>query len=285
MWALVPRGIGVSLLIVLIPLLAGNYSAKPAGRSNVGNGFPPDWRDNSAMLPKSIFIVAPVFWLSTALAEPPLIAIDVGHGGIDGGATSARGRSEFSFNREFAGVLAGIIRDRGQNVREINFAGDIGSLVARPEQAAGSDFFISIHHDSIGESWLKPWIWEGREQTYTEVKRGYGIFVSAQNPDLETSLRCASSMGAMLRLAGFQPSTWHGRIHSAADAENGVWYYDNLVVLYRTTIPAVLFEAGVIKHREEELELADPARQARMADALATAIAACLSVTEKSVRE
>jgi len=88
-------------------------------------------------------------------------------------------------------------------------------------------------------------------------------------------------MGVLLRKAGFAPSTWHGRTHSAADAENGVWYYDNLVVLYRTTIPAVLFEAGVIKDRDEELELADSERQARMADALATGIAACLSVKEK----
>jgi len=237
------------------------------------------------MSPKFISIVALILPLIPAIAAPPVIAIDVGHGSIDGGATSARGRPEFAFNREFAGVLVKVMRDRGQSVREINFAGDIGSLAARPVQAAGADFFISIHHDSIGESWLKPWVWEGSEQTYTEVKRGYGLFVSAQNPDLETSLRCASSMGAMLRRAGFAPSTWHNRTHLPADAENGVWYYDNLVVLYRTTLPAVLFEAGVIKHRKEELELADPERQTRMADALATGIAACLSVTGKSVQE
>ena len=36
---------------------------------------------------------------------------------------------------------------------------------------------------------------------------------------------------------------------------------------------------------EEELELLDPERQARMADALATGIAACLFVTRKSARE
>jgi N-acetylmuramoyl-L-alanine amidase len=231
-------------------------------------------------------LVFALFSLSTAaFALPPLVAIDVGHGGADGGATSARGRPEFAFNREFAGVLAGVMRERGLGVREINFAGDIGSLAARPLQAAGSDFFIAIHHDSIGEAWLQSWVWQGSEQTYTEVKRGYGIFVSAQNPDPESSLRCASSIGAMLRRAGFAPSTWHGRKHLPADAENGVWYYDNLVVLYRTTLPAVLFEAGVIKHREEELELADPERQARMADALATGVAACLFVTGKSVQE
>lgn len=228
-------------------------------------------------------IFALLLWSTAALAAPALVAVDVGHGVKDSGALSARGRPEFEFNQVFAGVLADALRSRQLNVAEINFAGDIGSLAARPAQARGSDFFMSIHHDSISEAWLQFWDWDGREASYTEVKRGYGIFVSAQNPDLSTSLRCASTIGAMLRRAGFVPSTWHGRRHLAADAENGVWYYDNLVVLYRTTLPAVLFEAGVIKHREEELELRDPERQARMADAVATGIAACLSVREISV--
>ena len=228
-------------------------------------------------------IFALLLWSTAALAAPALVAVDVGHGVKDSGALSARGRPEFEFNQVFAGVLADALRSRQLGVAEINFAGDIGSLAARPAQARGSDFFISIHHDSISEAWLQFWDWDGREASYTEVKRGYGIFVSAQNPDLSTSLRCASTIGAMLRRAGFVPTTWHGRRHLAADAENGVWYYDNLVVLYRTTLPAVLFEAGVIKHREEELELRDPERQARMADAVATGMAACLSVREISV--
>lgn len=211
------------------------------------------------------------------------IAIDVGHGGADPGAISARGRAEFDFNLDFAKQLAQTLPQRGLGVRPVNFDGAIGSLAARPAAAVGSDFFVSIHHDSVSEPWLLPWTWEGSEHTYTEVKRGYGIFVSADSPDLETSLLCASTMGVMLRRAGFTPTDWHGRKHRAADARNGVWYFDRLVVLYRTTLPAVLFEAGVIKHRDEELELQDPVRQARMADALATGLAACMQVTKKPV--
>lgn len=227
---------------------------------------------------KTHLLFACCLFPAIVVAAPPLVAVDVGHGERDTGATSARGRSEFAFNRDFAGRLASTLRQRELGVREVNFDGRIGSLYARPQAANGSDFFISIHHDSIGEAWLLPWEWEGQAQTYTEVKRGYGIFVSAQNPALATSLRCASTIGAMMRRAGFAPSTWHARKHQPADAENGVWYYDNLVVLYRTRLPAVLFEAGVIKHRDEELELRDPERQARMADAVATGIAACLYV-------
>lgn len=230
-----------------------------------------------------VFLIFCLLLGSTAAAAEfppplPLIAIDVGHGAKDGGAISARGRDEFLFNLDFAQRLAERLETRGDRVRRVNFDGAIGSLTARPKAAAGSDFFLSIHHDSIDERWLLPWLWEGVERTHTEVKRGFGLFVSANNPDPETSLRCASAMGAMLRRAGFTASDWHARKHRAADRDNGVWYYDNLVVLYRTTLPAVLFEAGVIKHRDEELELRDPERQARMADALATGLAACLSV-------
>ena len=253
-----------------------------------------DWLDNLSMpfLPLLVFALFSLSTLGPAVASvvaawpaPPLVAVDVGHGVLDGGALSARGRTEFNFNRQLAGGLASALSGRGLAVREINFSGDIGSLTERPRQALGSDFFIALHHDSISERYLQFWDWDGMEMSFTEVKRGFGIFVSARNPDLATSLRCASSIGAVLRRAGFIPTPWHKRKHLPADGENGVWYYDNLVVLYRTTLPAVLFEAGVIKHREEELELLDPERQARMADALATGIAACLYVKEKSVRE
>ena len=226
------------------------------------------------------------FWVSTATgAAPPRVAVDVGHTLAEPGATSARGRSEFAFNRDFAGLLAAALRAERVSVQEVNFAGTAGSLAERPEQARGSDFFISVHHDSISPEYLQFWDWDGEEASYTTLKRGFGLFVSRRNPDLAGSLRCASAMGAMLRRAGFAPTPWHARKHQPADAENGVWYYDNLVVLHKSTFPAVLFEAGVIKHREEELELLDPKRQARMADALATGVAGCLAVRGKSARE
>jgi N-acetylmuramoyl-L-alanine amidase len=220
-----------------------------------------------------------------ANADSSRVAVDVGHTLAESGASSARGRSEFDFNRELAGQLLVALQARGVAAREINSSGTIGSLVERPAQAHGSDFFISIHHDSIAAEYLQPWDWDGSETSYTTLKRGFGIFVSRRNPALGASLRCASAMGATLRRAGFEPTPWHARKHQPADAGNGVWYYDNLVVLHNSTFPAVLFEAGVIKHREEELELLDPERQARMADALATGIAGCLLVRKKSARE
>lgn len=214
------------------------------------------------------------------------VALDVGHTLTEPGATSARGRSEFDFNAALADRLLVELKARGLSVRPINFDGRIDSLAARPQQAAGSDFFIAIHHDSVHAALLQEWVWDGTVRTYSDRHRGFALFVSHDNPHLVTSLRCASAIGASLRQAGFVPAMHHadpvpGPPRQFADADNAVYYYDRLVVLYRTTLPAVLFEAGVIKNREEELALLSPPRQARMADAIATGIAACTYVPER----
>lgn len=243
--------------------------------------------DNAVMaipLRFAFAILASAGGLATA-ADSPVVAVDVGHNLAAPGAISARGRPEFEFNRDLAGRLKAALEERGLRTLAVNFDGLIARLDARPAAAAGADFFISIHHDSVREDLLQRWEWNGRELTYSDAKRGFALFVSAANPDPAGSLACASAMGARLRRLGFSPASEHRWKHVAADSANGVWYYDNLVVLYRTTLPAVLFEAGVIKHREEELELRDPERRARMADGLATGIAACLQIRGKPARE
>ena len=221
--------------------------------------------------------------LAGASAPAAEVAVDVGHTLAASGAVSARGGKEFDFNRTLAARVAAALGERHLSVRPINFDGRIASLEARPEQAAGADFFIAIHHDSVHAELLENWHWKGAVQTYSDRHRGFSLFVSRANPDLTTSLRCASAIGALLRRQGFVGATHHAdslpdQARPYADADNAVHYYDNLIVLYRTTLPAVLFEAGVIKHRDEELALLDSQRQARMADAIATGIAACLYV-------
>jgi len=223
---------------------------------------------------------AGAFAAGTALATPE-VAVDVGHTLSEGGATSARGRSEFDFNRVLAERLVGELQGRRLLTRPINFDGRIGSLAARAEEATGADLLISIHHDSVHADLLQEWDWQGATHTFSDLHSGFALFVSRRNAGLALSLRCASAIGARLRRMGFAAATHHARplagpARPAADETNAVHYYDNLVVLYRSTLPALLFEAGVIKHRGEELRLRDPEQQARMADAIATGIAACL---------
>lgn len=211
------------------------------------------------------------------------VAVDVGHTLSAPGAISARGINEFDFNRVLALKVVSALKTRHLTVVPVNFDGLIASLEARPKQAAGSDFFLAIHHDSVQENLLEEWEWGGKTHTYSDRYTGFSSFVSRNNPDPQTSLRCASTIGAMLQRAGFVPATHHadsipGRSRPYADQANAVHYYDNLIVLYRTTLPAVLFEAGIIKNRAEEMALRDTKKQERMADAIATGIAACLYV-------
>jgi N-acetylmuramoyl-L-alanine amidase len=229
-------------------------------------------------------ILAVLGSLVWTIAPAGEVAVDVGHTLAASGAVSARGGKELDFNRVLAARVAAALGERRLRVREVNFDGRIASLEARPEQAAGADFFISIHHDSVRAELLEEWRWQDTLQTYSDRHRGFSLFVSRDNPDLATSLRCASAIGARLRRLGFVGATHHadslpGQARPYADADNAVHYYDSLIVLYRTSLPAVLFEAGVMKHRDEELALLDPERQARMADGIATGIAACLFVS------
>jgi N-acetylmuramoyl-L-alanine amidase len=228
-----------------------------------------------------IAIAALLLVTSAAAREPPLVAVDVGHYAAEPGATSARGRPELEFNRELAALIRDALQARGVRVVLIGADGDMAVLSRRTAAARGADLFLSVHHDSVQPHYLEEWVHEGETRRFSDRFAGYSLFVSRRNPELAASLACASAIGAAMRGAGFVPSLYHaeptpGESKPFADRANGVHYYDNLVVLHTATQPAVLFEAGVIVNRAEELALRDPATRARMAEAVADGVRSCL---------
>ncbi len=123
---------------------------------------------------------------------------------------------------------------------------------------------------------------DGKTRRYSDRFSGFSLFVSRRNPRFAQSLACASALGAALRAASFTPSTHHaepisGENRPFADRENGVHEFDDLVVLRAATQPAVLFEAGIIVNRADELRLQQPATQARIAAALTEGLKRCLA--------
>ena len=218
----------------------------------------------------------------SAVAAAGVVAIDVGHYLERPGAISAYGVTEFEYNHALAAVLAARLASEGVPVRLIGHRGEMAELRARPREAeaAGAGFFLSIHHDSVKEEHLQPWNWNGRALRHAEGFAGFSLFVSRLNPRLDESLACASAIGAALRRAGLPVATHHG-VSSAgverpwADEANGVYFYDNLVVLKTATVPAVLLEAGVIVNRDEERDLAGAARRALTADAVLQGLQQC----------
>ena len=219
-----------------------------------------------------------------ALAQPVAaasIAIDVGHYLEEPGAISARGRPEFEFNLDLARAIEAVLKARGHATKLIGADGKMKDLWRRPREADGSDLFISVHHDSLQEKYLMPWMYEGTERRYSDMFSGFSLFVSRENPDWEKGLRCASAIGTALNGAGFKPSLYHadpilGENRPFADKDNGVHYFDHLAVLRHATMPALLFEAGVIVNRVEEINMSDKNIQKQIAAGVADGIEACL---------
>ena len=232
------------------------------------------WRFNIVLLAVALWSVPQAFGAN--------VAIDVGHYLKEPGVTSARGVAEFEYNLQLAREIEETLRHAGHRTKLIGDDGLADNLGRRAPRAAGMDLFISIHHDSVQPRFLSPWEHEGAARQYSDRFSGFSLFVSRLNSHTDSSLKCASAIGAALRGAGFTPSRYHadpivGENRPFADEENGVHYFDNLAVLKTARIPALLFEAGVIVNRDEELRMRDPAVRRLIADGMAAAVGACLA--------
>ena len=220
--------------------------------------------------------------LAAATCRAATVAVDVGHFLEEPGATSARGRPEFEFNRELAAEIESSAQRIGLKAELIGYDGFMSQLTSRTAAAAGTDFFLAVHHDSVQPYLIHTWEYDSVERRFNDDHAGFSLFISRKNGQVKKSLACASAIGAALRGAGFVPSLYHadhipGENKPFADKANGVHYYDNLIVLKTARSPAVLLEAGVIVNRDEELRARSAEVQKRMASAVAAGLERCLA--------
>lgn len=216
------------------------------------------------------------------LPQRPLrVAIDVGHSLQQAGAISARGTTEFSFNDRFAREL--IARSEPSSALQL-FRLGAGrrqvSLRDRPRAAldAKAHLFLSIHHDAVQARYLRNWTHEGVERAYSDRFRGYSLFVWEGSRHLVKSLAAARLIARHLKSAGHRPTLHHaepipGERRKLLDAELGI-YAAPFAVLVEDTMPSILFEVGVIVHRDEELELDDASFRARLQSEVISALIA-----------
>jgi N-acetylmuramoyl-L-alanine amidase len=218
---------------------------------------------------------------AASCGSPPVVTLDIGHTPERPGAMSARGRTEYSFNRDLALDLEAALRATKAEVRLLNEQGDEISLTSRASQfgAIKLGIVISLHHDSAQARFLERGLIDGKTATFTRYPkaRGYSIFVSGRSASFAASESLARAIGGALRQAGFKPSSHHadpikGENRPFLDETLGVLRYDGLLVLRSARVPAVLFERGVIVNPEEELELESAARKARVVAALVNGI-------------
>jgi N-acetylmuramoyl-L-alanine amidase len=210
------------------------------------------------------------------------VVVDVGHTVDVPGAMSARGIPEYAFNLQLARGIKQALVDAGfeQTVLLITATAPRLGLVERAARANSmhANLFISIHHDSVPDNLKHNWDYGGQKNEFNDDYPGYAIFISNENADPTGSLRFGHLLGRELerRSLYYTPHYTlalmghHRRI--LLDTEAGVYRYDELIVLRRTNMPAVLLEAGSIVNRREELELGTPERRSLTSAAIVAAV-------------
>jgi N-acetylmuramoyl-L-alanine amidase len=208
-----------------------------------------------------------------------VIAIDIGHSPTNPGATSARGVSEYNFNRNIAVQLLQRLQSEGfRNTFIITEKQPGMGLFSRASIAsARADLLLSIHHDSAQPQYLSSWIYNDREYKHSDLFNGYSLFISKKNPQWERGLLFSQLLGDALLQAGIKPTLHHaepieGENRPLLDSARGIYQFDDLILLKRATIPAVLMECGVIVNRQEERRLSDAGYQRALVTAMVQAI-------------
>jgi N-acetylmuramoyl-L-alanine amidase len=210
------------------------------------------------------------------------VVIDVGHSNSAAGALSARGVFEYDFNLRLAGQIEQSLEDAGfdKTFLIVTTERPTGGLHERVAVANSlrADLFLSIHHDAVPDRLLETWEYNGVKRQYSDRWKGHSIFVSRDNPDYAGSLMFGEMLGAGLKTRGLLYTPHYvepimgSRRRTLVDPETGVYRYDQLIVLKKTRMPAVLLEAGSIVHRDEELAMQTPERQALISAAATEAV-------------
>jgi len=214
------------------------------------------------------------------IQEKLKIAIDIGHSPNRPGAISARGISEYTFNKKIAELLYQNLLQNGFKstfiLNEINPEMTLNSRAKILNQKA-ADLVISIHHDSVQPHYLNQWEIDGENHHYSDRFKGFSVFFSNKNPKVEQSFQLAKAIGNELLQLQLKPTLHHaeniaGENRPLIDSDRGIYRFDHLILLKKTKMPAVLVECGVIVNRDEEQLLSKDDHQKNLADALTKAI-------------
>src|SRR5436309_2870412 len=136
------------------------------------------------------------------------VVLDVGHTVDAPGAISARNVPEYDFNLRLAKYLERRLIEDGFTKTVLLVTGGRArpSLFARAAKANGlsANLLVSIHHDSVPDSLMESWEFEGKQGHFSDRFRGYSIFVSYENPHLDRSLLFGRLLGNELKDRGLQ---------------------------------------------------------------------------------
>ncbi len=247
----------------------------------------PGMKSRIPLLATCLALLLPWFQLSATAGDDgagsagPVVVLDPGHTATMPGATGITGRREVEYNDNLVVMLS----------KALAKAGFAPITTRRPDQeitleersnianAGNALLLLSIHHDSAQLSRLEP-VEYGGIKTYRTRNpiTGYSIFVSGKNQQFVKSQIFARLLGQELSRLGRKPSLHHaepipGEGRPLLDATLGIYRFDDLAVLKKSVIPAVLLEVGVIVDRGDEAYVSRPGNQEAITGAIVSAIA------------
>lgn len=250
--------------------------ARPAASPKRHTGKPVAQRP-AAMNPSALKPVA-----TTCDPAKFRIVLDVGHTAQSEGATSARNVAEFVFNLRLAQRIEEKLKAEGfAGTRLLVTEGKARPSLVKRVAAANNlqaNLFLSIHHDSVPDKLLENWEFEGKKSHFSDRFSGYSVYVSRRNPDFKTSLAFAELIAKEMKAEDLQYARQYtqpimGRDqHPLLNKETGVYGYDELIVLRKTRMPAVLLEGGSIINRDEELMMETAERRNIISSAVTAAV-------------
>lgn len=193
-------------------------------------------------------------WVSSTGGRMPVIIIDPGHGGMDGGAVGVDSVVEKNINLEIAFILRDLFIINGFEVvmtREEDVSiHDPGVIGIRAQKTSdlhnrlaftnrfSDSIFISIHQNKFGDP----------------AQKGAQVFYGPNNPGSELLAEAVQRNVASM----IQPE--NRRRHK----ESG----SNLFIIYRAANPAILVEGGFLSNPQDAKNLTDAKYQAQLAFAI-----------------
>jgi N-acetylmuramoyl-L-alanine amidase len=258
-----------------------------AASGDSGNRLIIDIRTPAAIKPAVVAPVAPVAirpaHAPSEIGRDIIIAVDAGHGGVDPGASGARGTHEKDVVLEIARALAARINSEPGMKAVLTRDGDYFiSLRERNVRArrAKADLFVSIHADSIANpdvSGSSVYVlsergasneaarWLAERENAADLKGG--IKLDDKDPvlqgillDLSQSASISSSMTAAEQV--LQSLDRVGEVRKPRVQQAG------FVVLKSPDIPSMLVETAFISNRDDERKLAQPVHRVKLANAI-----------------
>lgn len=214
-----------------------------------------------------------------------VVVIDAGHGGIDSGASGVSGTLEKNVTLKFAQTLRDLLQQE-KNFKVVMTREDDSFLrlgervrIARQHEA---DLFISIHADSIRQSYIRgATVYTISDQASDAVARamaerenksdslaGYEIDEAPEVADILLDLTRRETHIFSLGFADHVIDSLKDEIFLI----NNPHRFAGFQVLKAPDVPSVLLELGYLSNKQDEKLITDPAWREKMAKRLVVAI-------------